>query len=180
MERVCSVADAECVPGRLKRGMCGKHYTRLRKHGTTQSPLVDNWSRYEQDSRGCWLWQGPLYRNGYGQLSRVINGTQLAHRAFFMRFKFPIPRSVDLDHLCRVRCCVNPDHLQPVTRRLNLTRGAGTYGARTLCKKGLHDITIASNIRIEGNGTRTCMACWRIRYRAAGKRYRERLKGLKQ
>ena len=107
--------------------MCSKHYIRLKRHGTTVSPFLDNWTRYMVDETGCWLWAGPIYNNGYGKLSRAAHGTRLAHRAFYMRRHGDLARSVDLDHLCRIRHCVNPDHLEPVSRSLNIKRG---YNAR--------------------------------------------------
>lgn len=168
MDPVCSVNDADCVQGRLKRGLCGKHYTRLIRTGTTSSPFIDNWSRFTLGDQGCWLWQGSIYWNGYGQLSRVFRGTQLAHRAFYIRQHGPLPRGTDLDHLCRVRSCVNPDHLEPVTRAENLKRG---HQARTHCRTGRHDITVPGAIK---NGQ--CVECWRLRYRAAGARYRAKLR----
>ena len=177
MDTMCRVGDTECVYGRLKRGLCEKHYQRLRRHGSTDSTLIDNWSRYIVDPEGCWLWTGPVYKNGYGQLSRVIFGTQLAHRAFFIRRWGPIDRTEDLDHLCRVRHCVNTEHLELCDHGTNLRRGAGSYnGTRTTCRKGLHNTTQPGALRTNSNGSLECLECWRIRYRAAGQRYRDKLK----
>jgi hypothetical protein len=58
---------------------------------------------------------------GYGTLSR-----QLAHRIYYKRMRGPIPSDRELDHLCRIPPCVNPDHLEPVTRAINVARGANT------------------------------------------------------
>lgn len=177
MESVCTVNDAECVGGRLKRGLCEKHYRRQRTTGSTASPFIDNWSRFTVVGE-CWIWSGPLYRNGYGEMSRRFLGTGLAHRAFYMRKNGVLDRSVDLDHLCRDRRCVNPNHLQPVTRRANLRRGAGSHdGVKTACRKRLHDTTLPGALRTNANGSRECVECWRTRYRAAGARYRAKLRG---
>lgn len=72
---------------------------------------------------GCWLWQGSLVQgSGYGRLCR--DGVSWpAHRYFFVRANGPIPDGLVLDHLCRVRHCVNPAHLEPVTHAENCRRG---------------------------------------------------------
>ena len=72
---------------------------------------------------GCWIWMGALSANGYGNI-HVRPKNIVAHRYFYEYAKGPVPSGLDLDHLCRVRCCVNPDHLQPVTRSENLRRGS--------------------------------------------------------
>lgn len=165
------------MPGRLKRGLCEKHYQRQRRHGTTLNPLIDNWSRYEVDDRGCWIWTGSTYANGYGKLSRRIHGTCIAHRAFYIHFVDDPPAGADLDHLCRVRRCVNPWHLEPVSRMENLARGSGfQIQMGQTCRSGAHVILTTDDLHIDGYGRRTCKRCWQIRYRAAGRRYRQRLK----
>lgn len=70
---------------------------------------------------GCHQWLG--YVNpitGYGECTRL--GQRQAHRAVYVALVGPIPAGLDLDHLCRNRSCVNPEHLQPVTRSTNLLR----------------------------------------------------------
>lgn len=72
---------------------------------------------------GCWEWQKALSTGGYA--TTVQDGRQTyAHRAFFERAKGPIPPGLQIDHLCRNRRCVNPDHLEPVTQAENVRRGA--------------------------------------------------------
>ncbi len=78
--------------------------------------------RVEIDDAGCWLWVGKVNRGGYGVTS-VAGKTRSAHRVSYEWHVGPIPIGLDLDHLCRVRRCVNPDHLEPVTRRENINRG---------------------------------------------------------
>lgn len=77
---------------------------------------------------GCWLWTGFLDRQGYGRCADVY-GDRRAHRAAHLLFIGPIPEGLDVDHICGVPACVNPDHLEAVTRKENLRRGrvrAGT------------------------------------------------------
>jgi hypothetical protein len=71
---------------------------------------------------GCWLWMGRLNRNGYGRLYHE-GSEPMAHRTSYERHVGPIPEGLVLDHLCRVRCCVNPYHLEPVTVQVNTLRG---------------------------------------------------------
>lgn len=71
---------------------------------------------------GCWEWQGELNRNGYGRV--WIEGRRLmVHRVVWELLRGPIGEGLVLDHLCKVRCCCNPDHLDPVTQRENVHRG---------------------------------------------------------
>ncbi len=87
----------------------------------------DFWSKVEKQPDGCWLWLGARSNNGYGHTTYRGDAGQLrhisAHRRAYSLLRGPIPTGLDLDHLCRVRHCVNPDHLEPVTRSLNLRRG---------------------------------------------------------
>lgn len=77
---------------------------------------------YTIDANGCWLWSGCILKSSYSQVSR--DGVrEYAHRWMYKRHKGEIPEGLDLDHLCRIRHCVNPDHLEPVTRTENAQRG---------------------------------------------------------
>lgn len=69
---------------------------------------------------GCWNWVGGQSSDGYGVWSLRGAVTRRAHRIMYERHKGPIPQGLQLDHLCRNRLCVNPDHLEPVTNRENI------------------------------------------------------------
>lgn len=131
-ERTCSVQGCE-RGGRLKRGWCGMHYLRWRKHGDPlatakvgrpKTPDAQRfWSHVNKTDGGCWLWEAGTDRGGYGRFEG--DGHEVAaHRWSYEDAVGPIVPGLDLDHLCRVRRCVNPAHLEPVTRQVNLLRGA--------------------------------------------------------
>lgn len=107
-------------------------------------------------STGCWLWQRAT-RYGYGH-KKVGGKDWRAHRWYYEQVNGPVPAGLQLDHLCRVRACVNPDHLEPVTQTENIRRG------QTHCKNG-HEFT-AENIYRTPEGTRQCRECGRERCRA--------------
>lgn len=113
-------------------------------------------------STGCLVTTGQLNNGGYGP-----------HRHRWIREYGPIPAGMDLDHLCRNRWCVNPDHLELVTRRENLARGKqSSRRDESLCRKGLHP-WIEENIYIDGRGKNLCKQCYEIyhtNYRAAARK----------
>jgi len=76
---------------------------------------------------GCWIWQGTRDAGGYGRRwSRTEGRVQNAHVVFWEEIHGSVPEGLDLDHLCRNRACVNPDHMEPVTRSENIRRGLGS------------------------------------------------------
>lgn len=116
-----------------------------------------------EPNSGCWLWVGAMNSGGYGSFS--MNGKSIKpHRFAYERYVGPIPAGLDLDHLCRVRCCVNPAHLEPVARQENALRGArlGTYGkanrAKTHCARG-HPFVPENLKRVRGRNGRMCRVC---------------------
>jgi hypothetical protein len=77
-------------------------------------------------STPCWIWAGRTMPNGYGMRTKFRKSVY-AHRYYFQAFYgVEIPKGTDLDHLCRRRNCVNPTHLEMVSRQINARRGAGT------------------------------------------------------
>jgi HNH endonuclease len=71
----------------------------------------------------CWRWMGTILPNGYGHFRGYGSKMILAHRFAYEEFVGSIPQGLQIDHLCRNRWCVNPDHLEPVTNRENAFRG---------------------------------------------------------
>jgi hypothetical protein len=83
----------------------------------------------DRSSESCWLWKGSLDGKGYGQFS-IDNLNFVAHRVSFVLAGRTVPVGLELDHLCRVRRCVNPAHLEPVTHRENVRRGLAGQSPR--------------------------------------------------
>lgn len=134
------------------------------RRGATVQERIDFYVQREGD---CWIWTGKRLPAGYGRMS-YGGKWNLAHRMSYTHLVGPIPEGLDLDHLCRNRACVNPAHLEPVTRSVNLRRGVGgpaINAAKTHCIRG-HEFT-PENTAIAERGKRRCRkcACWHARNR---------------
>ena len=101
---------------------------------------------------GCWLWSRSRSKDGYGWAS-YRNKTYQAHRLSYSLVVGEPPVGSHLDHLCRIRHCVNPAHLQPVSPAENLRRSPYTPAGTTQCVKG-HELS-------EWHGQRRCLVCKR-------------------
>ena len=165
-QRICIIPD--CGQRPIARQLCNKHYQRWRIEGDAfvparkipprKTPDERFWSMIEKTDT-CWLWQGHLNHQGYGRFNpRDGRPHMMAHRFAYIMLVADIPASLELDHLCRVRTCVRPDHLEPVTGRENRRRALVAKGTRKRCKSGRHEWI---------PGVHQCRAC-------ASERQRER------
>ena len=122
-----------------------------------------------EPNSGCWIWVGSRCGHGYGYLWVLALGrTTKAATLAYEHFVGPVPAGYELDHLCRVRCCVNPAHLEPVTHRINMLRGntpAAAHAAKTACPNG-HPYDA-----VDYRGRRFCRRCRSERQR---ERYHQR------
>lgn len=163
-----STCDQTGCPNRhYAKGLCKRHYGFARKPDANPARRMtpEQWWWYSAQpvASGCWEWQGTRNTESYGRLQ--VNGrTKAAHRFGYEIVVGPIPPGLVIDHLCRNTSCVNPDHLEPVTNKVNILRGEG-YAARSArkvsCPKGhAYD---ADNTWRDGRGFRYCRACRRSR-----------------
>lgn len=185
--------DVECCSEPAKRrGLCAKHYRRWYKlEGsslagptvvTHQHDLTRFWAKvaagpvptYAPALGPCWLWAGSVDRDDYGKFAVTTTTGRVrhcrAHRWAYEARVGPIPEGLTLDHLCRVRRCVRPSHLEPVMSAVNTMRGQGpaaSNAAKTHCKRR-HEFTPGNTYHKQqpsGSMTRACKECGRQRSR---------------
>jgi hypothetical protein len=112
-----------------------------------------------EPNSGCWLWLRGCSEDGYGRV-RVGGVQTTAHRASYRAFVGEIPAGLTIDHLCRVRCCINPRHLEAVTMEENWRRAenfAHTQALQTSCLRG-HPLA-GENLLVGRDGHRRCRIC---------------------
>ena len=183
----CSI-DGCARRGPIKRDLCPFHYRRWRsngdplviKKGQRGTPLERFWRliikdgpipELRPDLGPCWQWLGFHDKDGYGRLhyKGIFTG---AHRVAYEEVFGQIPTGMEPDHLCRNRGCPNPNHLEPVTTRVNIMRGQGhapRNAAKTHCTPGGHPFS-GDNLYVQPDGKRVCRQCKRDRKHAAKKR----------
>jgi len=122
------------------------------------------WAKVKKLPNGCWEWTGAT--NGkYGQI-KIDGKNVVAHRvAYFLKHgHWPRPwPEFNLDHLCRNKLCVNPEHTEDVTFRTNILRGtqpSAANAAKLVCDSG-HSLGADGDVYLNGKGHRTCRICRR-------------------
>lgn len=163
---VCSIPG--CGKPGYSRQWCQAHYSRWQRSGDPlpkQRILPDEFWARVVPTGFCWEWRGTITHEGYGVVS-VLGQQHKAHRRAYELLVGPIPEGLHIDHLCRNRACVNPDHLEPVTALVNARRGFSPpviASRRTHCVND-HEFT-PENTRICPDGGRDCRTCDRERKR---------------
>lgn len=175
---MCIVIDRDHSPGRLRKGMCRKHYERAAKYGdplmtampTRGLPLAERFWRMVDKTEGCWFWTGAIAKvTGYGRFEGWG-----AHQHAYALGVGPIPEGKVVDHLCNIRHCVRPSHLQAKTQRENTLRSeiapAAVNARKTECVNG-HKLE-GGNVYCPPKrpGQRHCKKCQRERGRVRSDR----------
>ena len=151
-----------------------------KKRGGRQTEPLDARILKKTDRSGdCWLWTGYLDRDGYAVIT-VGKQVMRAHRVSYSTFVGAIADGLEIDHLCRIRHCVRPEHLEPVSRRENVLRqieATGAIGGQRPNSLATDGVCVAGHTMDEENtyrngGRAFCRACHRQRNRryAAQKR----------
>lgn len=168
---ICKCGCGEPTPIAIKtsarRGQRkGEPIPFLRGHHSTPSLAERFWAKVDRsDPAGCWIWVGTRLVGGYGKL-QYRKRQLLAHRVAYELVRGPIPDGLVIDHLCRVRHCVNPDHLEVVESRENTRRGmspSAVANRTDICAKG-H----VGQYHVYPSGHRRCLTCqaaWKAAYR---------------
>ena len=115
------------------------------------------WAKVEKTDT-CWIWIASIDANGYGQFS--LDGMNVrAHRVAYELEVGPIPDGLHLDHLCRVRNCVRPAHLEPVTQQENIARGFGASAINSRKNKCNNGHPLRGDNLVVRRGWRECRTC---------------------
>ncbi len=159
------------------RGWCSMHQARWYKHGDFHTVKVRGhnrgmtpderfWSKVDAEG-DCWEWTSTLV-SGYGSFFVGRGRRVLAHRHCYELLVGEIPKSLQIDHLCRNRRCINPDHLEPVPQQVNIARGLwGSWQrTKTHCPNG-HPYSGDNLYEPPNKRNRVCRTC----SRAAGRKY---------
>ena len=123
------------------------------------------WVHPQPTEHGCWQWIGHKLK-GYGKF-QIGPSSLLAYRWLYKEIHGSLTPGLELDHLCRNRACVNPEHLEPVSHLENIRRGK--WATATHCPNG-HEYTPESTA-VGKRGTRLCRPCSRVRYQKHYWRY---------
>lgn len=175
MADLCSIEDCDKIT--VGRGWCNKHYRRWLHYGDPLfvkqikgNDALRFWNNVKVNADGCWLWTGLLSDKGYSQFYAGGRNTS-GYRWAYLNLKGPISAGLELDHLCRVHACVNPDHLEPVTGQENVIRGWKARGRPTHCKYG-HPFNTTNTYVVPTSGRHQCRICRKERNRQSDLRRR--------
>lgn len=153
------------------KDLCKAHYQQIWRGNKLQllrtspsTPLSERIVEWKKlagtNEKGCWIWHQFIDEvskgcNGYGQVSFGNRRNHKVHKLVWEHFNGPVPEGKELDHLCRVRACWNPRHLEAVTHKVNMERG--DRATRTHCPVG-HPYD-STNTYTDSRNQRRCRTC---------------------
>lgn len=161
--KTCTVEG--CGRAHVARGWCNAHYLRWLRRGDpcideavcdtariTGTPQEQFWAKVAV-SDGCWTWTAATDRDGYGKFTDHSNGRRMhAHRFAYELLVGEVPEGLELDHLCRNRACVRPDHLEPVTHLENVRRSRAMLQAREVTPNDGPIVVVCDNPQHRAGG----------------------------
>jgi hypothetical protein len=167
LDKTCSVDD--CERPAWNRGWCRLHYARWFRSidllgDARETAELQFWAKVEKngpipparpDLGPCWIWTASRDHKGYG-----VFRSQKAYSIAYKWAAGPVPEGLEIDHLCTVRSCVNPSHLEPVSHAENVRRGrAGAVNReKTACLRG-HPFDDLNTYISPSSGKRACRTC---------------------
>lgn len=189
--------DSECVrEGRKTRGMCHYHYKKALESGEILKLEPDSdearfWSKVNKqggypdfsdtlvrvtpEAGECWVWTAATQSKWYGRF-KIAGKLEMSTRVSLRLAGVAVQDGLDVDHLCRRPICVNPAHLEAVTRRENTLRGAimevNRGRRRGMCSKG-HPLA-GGNLILNGEYAPKCRTCQNDKNREWMRQYRAR------
>jgi ribosomal protein L37E len=138
----CTCAGCDSPARNNTSPYCEKHYARWRRHGNPDialkdhTPAAERWKTCYVETPGpldtpCWIWTGRGQRDGYGLISNGAAHTSIPAHKFVYELKVgPVPDGLELDHLCEIKRCIRPEHVEPVTNGENQLRAARARSRR--------------------------------------------------
>lgn len=143
-----------------------------RRRGT---PFERSWNKFLVDD-GCWVWTAGVDADGYGRIWNRPGQPTKAHVVIWNALREPAPEGTEFDHLCQVKRCVNPTHLEPTTHQVNCERRPQYQTQITHCPQG-HAYDEENTYTYKG--MRSCRICMRARSAEHEKKRKERRRGAR-
>jgi len=150
----------------MPRGIYPRRYEQY-----SRRPILERLLEKIEIGGDCWLWTGAQSSAGYGSIGAGTGTKTIPTHVVMYQAEFgPVPDGLEIDHLCRVRRCCNPNHLEAVTHLENVRRGNGGqhWRNKTHCPTG-HPYN-EENTYVSPRGRRHCRTCERVRNRSRVRR----------